>query len=90
MAQTVADRFERTLAAAGIRWTHGILGDSLDGPMDATWRRHKIGWIHVRQNEVTTFVASAETYLTDELVVCAVSHGRVDQIVEQGQSDSWR
>ena len=86
MAQTVAGRFERTLAAA-IRWIHDILGDSLNGPTDVIQHHREVNWIHVRQTEVGGFGVGTETYLTDQLVVSAVSHRRADEIVELGQSD---
>ena len=42
MPRTVADRFAETLAAAGIRRIHGIVGDGLNGLTDAVRRQGKL------------------------------------------------
>jgi pyruvate dehydrogenase (quinone) len=75
MAQTVADQFAETLAAAGVRRIYGIVGDSLNGLTDALRRQGKIEWVHVRHEEVAAFAAGAEAHLTGELAVCAGSCG---------------
>src|SRR5258707_4060016 len=75
MAQTVADQFAETLAAAGVRRVYGIVGDSLNGLTDALRRQGKIEWVHVRHEEVAAFAAGAEAHLTGELAVCAGSCG---------------
>ena len=71
--QTVADQFTETLAAAGVKRIHGIVGDSLNGLTDAIRRRGKIQWLHVRHEEVAAFAAVAEGHLTGDLAVCAGS-----------------
>jgi pyruvate dehydrogenase (quinone) len=75
MAQTVADQFAETLAAAGVKRIYGIVGDSLNGLTDSLRRQGKIEWIHVRHEEVAAFAAGAEAHLTGELAVCAGSCG---------------
>jgi hypothetical protein len=42
MRRTVADRFAETLAAAGIRRIHGIVGDGLNALTDAVRRQGKL------------------------------------------------
>ncbi len=75
MAKTVADQFAETLAAAGVKRTYGIVGDSLNGLTDAIRRQGRIEWVHVRHEEVAAFAAGAEAHLTGELAVCAGSCG---------------
>ena len=75
MANTVADQFIETLAAAGVKRIYGIVGDSLNGLTDAVRRQEKIEWVHVRHEEVAAFAAGAEAHLTGELAVCAGSCG---------------
>jgi pyruvate dehydrogenase (quinone) len=73
--KTVAHQFVETLTAAGINRIYGIVGDSLNGLMDAVRRQGKMEWIHVRHEEVAAFAAGAEAHLTGELAVCAGSCG---------------
>ena len=75
MAQTVADQFAETLAAAGVKRIYGIVGDSLNGLTDSIRRQRKIEWVHVRHEEVAAFAAGAEAQMTGELAVCAGSCG---------------
>ena len=75
MPKTVADQFVETLAQAGVRRIHGLVGDSLNGITDSLRRQGKIEWIHVRHEEVAAFAAGAEAHLTGELAVCAGSCG---------------
>src|SRR5947208_7942469 len=75
MAQTVADQFAETLAAAGVKRIYGIVGDSLNGLTDSLRRQGRIDWVHVRHEEVAAFAAGAEAHLTGELAVCAGSCG---------------
>src|ERR1700760_2945395 len=75
MAQTVADQFAETLAAAGVKRIYGIVGDSLNGLTDSLRRQGKIEWIHVRHEEVAAFAAGGEAHLTGSLAVCAGSCG---------------
>jgi DNA-binding CsgD family transcriptional regulator len=55
MAETVADQFVETLAAAGVRRIYGIVGDSLNGVTDAVRRHGKIERVHLRHEEVAAF-----------------------------------
>src|SRR5215467_9090322 len=75
MAQRVADQFVEILAAAGIKWIYGIVGDSLNGLTDSLRRQGKIEWIHVRHEEVAAFAEGAEAHLSAELAACAGSCG---------------
>jgi len=75
MANTVADQFAVTLAAAGVKRIFGVVGDSLNGLTDALRRQGKIEWVHVRHEEVAAFAAGAEAHLTGSLAVCAGSCG---------------
>jgi pyruvate dehydrogenase (quinone) len=75
MAQTVADQFVATLAAAGVKRIYGIVGDSLNAITDAVRREQGMEWIHVRHEEVAAFAAGAEAHLTGALAVCAGSCG---------------
>src|SRR5258708_39126671 len=75
MAKTVADQLAEILVAAGIKRIYGIVGDSLNGLIDAIRRQAKIEWVHVRHEEVAAFAAGAEANLTGELAVCAGSCG---------------
>jgi pyruvate dehydrogenase (quinone) len=75
MAQSVADQFVATLAAAGVRRIYGIVGDSLNAITDSVRRHKDMEWIHVRHEEVAAFAAGAEAHLTGSLAVCAGSCG---------------
>ena len=75
MAETVADQFAETLAAARVKRIYGVVGDSLNGLTDSLRRQGKIEWVHVRHEEVGAFAAGAEAHLTGELAVCAGSCG---------------
>jgi pyruvate dehydrogenase (quinone) len=72
---TVADILVKTLVEAGIKRIYGIVGDSLNGIIDAIQREKSIQWIHVRHEEVAAFAAGADAHLTGELAVCAGSCG---------------
>src|SRR5258708_3149312 len=72
---TVAEQFAETLAAAGVKRTYGIVGDSVNGFTDGVGRQGKIEWLHVRHEEVAAFAAGADAHLTGSLAVCAGSCG---------------
>jgi pyruvate dehydrogenase (quinone) len=72
---TVAETLVKTLADAGVKRIYGIVGDSLNGIIDAVRREKSIEWVHVRHEEVAAFAAGAEAHLTRELAVCAGSCG---------------
>jgi malic enzyme len=71
MAKTVADQFAETLTAAGVKRIYGIVGDSLNGLIDALRRQGEIASVHFRHEEVAAFAAGAEAHLA----VCAGSCG---------------
>jgi pyruvate dehydrogenase (quinone) len=72
---TVAERMVKTLVEAGVKRIYGIVGDSLNGIIDAIRREGSIQWIHVRHEEVAAFAAGADAHVTSELAVCAGSCG---------------
>jgi pyruvate dehydrogenase (quinone) len=72
---TVAEILVKTLAQAGVKRIYGIVGDSLNGIVDALRRENSIDWIHVRHEEVAAFAAGADAHVTGELAVCAGSCG---------------
>jgi pyruvate dehydrogenase (quinone) len=45
--KTVADQFDETLAAAGVKRIYGIVGDSVNDLTDAIRRQGRIEWVHV-------------------------------------------
>jgi pyruvate dehydrogenase (quinone) len=72
---TVAEQMVKTLVEAGVKRIYGIVGDSLNGIIDAIRREGSIEWIHVRHEEVAAFAAGADAHVTGELAVCAGSCG---------------
>jgi pyruvate dehydrogenase (quinone) len=72
---TVAEQIVKTLVEAGVKRIYGIVGDSLNGIIDAIRREGSIQWIHVRHEEVAAFAAGADAHVTGELAVCAGSCG---------------
>ena len=74
MAKKVAEQLVEMLIQAGIRRIYAVTGDSLNELNDAVRRNPKIKWIHVRNEEVGAFAASAESQLTG-LACCAGSSG---------------
>jgi pyruvate dehydrogenase (quinone) len=73
--KTVADQFAETLAAAGVKRIYGIVGDSLNGLVDAIRKQGKIEWLQVRHEEVAEFAAGADAQLSGSIAVCASSCG---------------
>jgi pyruvate dehydrogenase (quinone) len=72
---TVAETLVKTLVDAGVKRIYGIVGDSLNGILDALRREKSIQWISVRHEEVAAFAAGADAHVTGELAVCAGSCG---------------
>src|SRR5882672_12790122 len=72
---TVAEQMVKTLVEVGVKRIYGIVGDSLNGIIDAIRREGSIQWIHVRHEEVAAFAAGADAHVTGELAVCAGSCG---------------
>lgn len=58
-----------------MRWTYGIVGDSLNPVVDAVRRPAGIKWVNVRHEESAAFAAAARAEVTGELAVCAYSCG---------------
>src|SRR5579871_144450 len=75
MPQTVADFMVDALKQAGVKRIYGIVGDSLNGFIDALRRKGGIEWIHMRHEEAAAFAAGADAHLTGSLAVCAGSCG---------------
>lgn len=90
MAETIADQFAATLAAAGVRRIYGVVGDSLNGITDSIRRQGVIEWIHVRHEETAAFAASAEAHLTGTIAVCAGSCGPGNLHLINGLFDAHR
>src|SRR5258708_11787665 len=72
---TVTEQMVKTLVEAGVKRIYGIVGDSLNGIIDAIRREGSIQWVHVRHEEVAAFAAGADAHVTGELAVCAGSCG---------------
>ena len=75
MLRNVSEVFIETLIAAGVKRVYGLVGDSLNGLTDAIRKSKKIGWLHVRHEEVAAFAAGADALLTGQIAVCAGSCG---------------
>ena len=71
----VADLLVEVLHRAGVKRIYGIVGDSLNGLMEALRQRSDLDWVHTRHEEVAAFAAGAEAHLTGSLAVCAGSCG---------------
>ena len=71
----VADLLTEALHQAGIKRIYGIVGDSLNGLIEALRKRDDLQWVHTRHEEVAAFAAGAEAHLTGQLAVCAGSCG---------------
>ena len=71
----VADLLIEALHQAGVKRVYGIVGDSLNGFIEALRKRGDMEWVHTRHEEVAAFAAGAEAHLTGELAVCAGSCG---------------
>jgi pyruvate dehydrogenase (quinone) len=72
---TVAECLVKVLVEAGVKRIYGIVGDSLNGIVDAIRREKSIQWIHVRHEEVAAFAAGADAHVTGQVAVCAGSCG---------------
>lgn len=86
----VADVLVETLAQAGVKRIHGLVGDSLNGITESLRQRKDISWIHYRHEEAAAFAASAESQLTGELAVCAGSCGPGNLHLINGLYDAQR
>jgi pyruvate dehydrogenase (quinone) len=86
----VADVLVETLAQAGVKRIHGLVGDSLNGITESLRQRKDISWIHYRHEEAAAFAACAESQLTGELAVCAGSCGPGNLHLINGLFDAQR
>lgn len=88
--RNVADVLVETLAQAGVRRIHGLVGDSLNGITESLRRRNDMQWIHYRHEESAAFGAGAESQLTGKLAVCAGSCGPGNLHLINGLFDAHR
>src|SRR5580698_3751956 len=85
-----ADVLIETLAQAGVKRIHGLVGDSLNGITESLRQHKDIDWIHYRHEEAAAFAACAESQLTGELAVCAGSCGPGNLHLINGLYDAQR
>jgi thiamine pyrophosphate-dependent acetolactate synthase large subunit-like protein len=88
--ENVADFLVETLAQAGVKRIHGLVGDSLNGITDALRKRGDIEWVHYRHEEAAAFAAAAEAQVTGKLAVCAGSCGPGNLHLINGLFDAHR
>jgi pyruvate dehydrogenase (quinone) len=88
--RNVADVLVETLAQAGVKRIHGLVGDSLNGITESLRERKSIDWIHYRHEEAAAFAAGAEAQLTGQLAVCAGSCGPGNLHLINGLYDAQR
>jgi thiamine pyrophosphate-dependent acetolactate synthase large subunit-like protein len=88
--RNVADVLVETLAQAGVKRIHGLVGDSLNGITESLRRRKDMRWIHYRHEESAAFGAGAEAQLTGQLAVCAGSCGPGNLHLINGLFDAHR
>ncbi|HTV84397.1 MAG TPA: ubiquinone-dependent pyruvate dehydrogenase [Dyella sp.] len=88
--RNVADVLVETLAQAGVKRIHGLVGDSLNGITESLRQRKDMQWIHYRHEESAAFAAGAEAQLTGELAVCAGSCGPGNLHLINGLYDAHR
>ena len=88
--RNVADVLVETLANAGVRRIHGVVGDSLNGITESLRQRPEMRWFHYRHEEAAAFAAGAESQLTGQLAVCAGSCGPGNLHLINGLYDAQR
>src|SRR6185503_13965757 len=88
--RNVADVLVETLANAGVRRIHGVVGDSLNGITESLRQRKEMSWIHYRHEEAAAFAAGAESQITGKLAVCAGSCGPGNLHLINGLYDAQR
>ncbi|MEJ2591156.1 MAG: thiamine pyrophosphate-binding protein [Candidatus Thiodiazotropha sp.] len=71
---SVSEVIVDTLLQAGARRCYGIVGDTINHFTDAV-RCSEMAWVHVRHEEVGALAAGGESYLTQELSICAGTTG---------------
>jgi len=89
MSAKVADQLVEMILKAGIRRVYAITGDSLNEFNDAVRRNPELQWIHVRNEEVGAFAASADAQLSG-LACCAGSSGPGHVHLVNGLYDAHR
>jgi pyruvate dehydrogenase (quinone) len=90
MKLNIAELLVKTLAAAGVKRVYGVVGDSLNGLIEALRKQNAIEWVLVRHEEVAAFAAGAEAHLTGSLTVCAGSCGPGNMHLINGLYDCHR
>jgi pyruvate dehydrogenase (quinone) len=88
--KNIAEIIIETLAAAGVKRIHGVVGDSLNGMLEAIRKQNTIEWIGMRHEETAAFAAGAQAQLTGELAVCAGSCGPGNMHLINGLYDCQR
>jgi pyruvate dehydrogenase (quinone) len=88
--KNIAEIIIETLAAAGVKRIHGVVGDSLNGMLEAIRVQNAIEWIGTRHEETAAFAAGAQAQLTGELAVCAGSCGPGNMHLINGLYDCHR
>jgi len=89
MSAKVADQLVEMMLKAGLKRVYAITGDSLNEFNDAVRRNPEIQWIHVRNEEVGAFAASADAQLSG-LACCAGSSGPGHVHLVNGLYDAQR
>ena len=74
MSKDVAEVIVETLSNAGAKRCYGVVGDTINHFTDKI-RTSELEWVHVRHEEVGAFAAGAESYMTQELSICAGTCG---------------
>jgi hypothetical protein len=69
--KNIAEIMIETLAVAGVKRIHGVVGDSLNCMLEAIRVQKTIEWIGMRHEETAAFAAGAQAQFTVELAVCA-------------------
>jgi len=74
MSKKVAEQLIDVLDQAGIKRIYAVTGDSLNRVNDAVRKKKTIQWVHVRNEEVGAYAATAESELNG-IACCAGSSG---------------
>ena len=90
MAKTVAASLVEILERAGVKYVHGVVGDSLNGIVEEIRNSKQIKWLHYRHEEAAAFAAGAEAQLTGRLAVCAGSCGPGNMHLINGLYDAHK
>lgn len=90
MAKTVAASLVEILERAGVKYVHGVVGDSLNGIVEEIRNSKHIKWLHYRHEEAAAFAAGAEAQLTGRLAVCAGSCGPGNMHLINGLYDAHK